>query len=432
MILMFKRQQFFFAFIFLFLMIWATAYWENRTFRHQFHYFKEIGLFFGAAGYLFLSLTFLLSSRLKILEKTVAPLDQLYHLHHQLGLWGFIFCCIHPFIVALKWIPYRLDKFFLFIFPFHKRLSVNLGSLSLLLMAILISITILKLLPYDKWKLTHRLMSIVFILATLHIVLARNFNFLTFPDLLLFIPMGLGLFGIIYKQIISYFMEYPLYEVVKTNIKNDNLIEISLKAKKQKLCFIPGQYAFFRFKSDHISNESHPFTLCGSPNDSILSILVKARGDFTKSLYQNLQLGDQVYLEGPYGQFDYTKFDVPQIWIAGGIGIVPFLAWIRLFNESYKKNSITLFYCIHRKADAAFAEEFLQISKKFPFFRFFLFCSEENNRLHIQKILDLEGTLKNKAIFMCGPKKLTKSFFKEFLTLGVERDQIHFEDFEFF
>ncbi len=40
-----------------------------------------------------------------------------------------------------------------------------------------------------------------------------------------------------------------------------------------------------------------------------------------------LRTGTRVQVEGPYGRFDFRKGGARQIWLAGGIGITPFLAW---------------------------------------------------------------------------------------------------------
>jgi predicted ferric reductase len=422
-----------FSLCFCFLWILSTA--EEWAYRGWFHRLKGLGSFFGVAGYLLLAASLFLASRYRRLEDWIGGLDQIYRWHHQLGIWGCIFTFIHPFILAVRWLPNYPNRFLLYIFPVHERLSINLGSVALLLLLALVAVTVFKMIPYDKWKITHKLMSFVFILATLHILLLeRRFSSSPLSYMLLFIPMGLGFFGIVYKHIISEFIiKYPLFEVVKTQALNDNIVEIYIKSITKSLSFIPGQYVFCRFESNGVTRESHPFTLCGSPHDPILSILVKVRGDFTRSLYRYLQPGDVVQLEGPYGRFDYMKAGSSQIWIAGGIGIVPFLAWARLFSQNRKQlNRIALFYCIHRKEDAVFAEEFHRISRSFPFFHFFLFCSEKNEHLSVKTIEQLEGRLAEKSILMCGPKRLTQRFTKEFMALGVRRENLIFEDFEFF
>lgn len=412
--------------VFLFLGAWAWLTSEEWAYEGGRHLLKGLGSAVGIAGYVLFSLSLFLSSRWKKLEDWIGGLDQVYHLHHRMGMWGFYLILAHPLILALRWLPQQLDRFFLFIFPIHHRLSVNLGSYAFWLMLFIIGITILKLLPYDKWKLTHKFMALVFVLASLHFLLSERRFDDTFPSLaLLFIPMGLGLFGIIYKQVLMpYFFHHPTYHVIRTKKINDNVIMITLKPEEQPLGFIPGQYAFFSF-GGKLSREQHPFTVCNAQESSI-SILAKVRGDFTRSLYSGVCPGDHAILEGPYGRFDYTRGSKDQVWIAGGIGIAPFLAWCQTLAKW--QGNIDLFYCFHREEDALFLEEFQRVQKEAVNFNYHTYCSEKKQRLTVEDIKDAG----KKDIFMCGPRRLTNPFVKHLERAGVKRSNIHFEDFEFF
>lgn len=419
----------------LFVVIWLTSTYESWFYGRWNHQLKGIGNILGVTGYTLFALSLFLSSRWKKLELWFGGLDKIYSIHHKVGVWAFIFILAHPFILALKWFPQRVDHFFLFFLPIHPRLSVNLGSLAFWLMVVIIGITILKLLPYDKWKITHKFMSFVFILASLHIILTtKKFSTALLPQLLLFLPMVIGLWGIIYKQVyISLFAHFPIFEVVNTQKLNDNVVEICFCSKEKKLNYIPGQYVFCSFEGKHLTKESHPFTLSGSPQGD-LSILVKARGDYTKILYEHIKEGYRARIEGPYGRFYFAKGRAQQIWISGGIGITPFIAWIRFLLQypHLQPHKISLFNCYHRKKDEIFTDIFEEAHNKLQEFHYFPFCSENKKHLDVPKIEYLCPKIKDKDVFMCGPKRLTRHFFEHLLSCGVKRENIHFEDFEFF
>jgi len=418
------------ALVSVFVVAWLWLVLEHRGHRQAFYAIKVVGSTFGVIGYVLFSLALFLASRMKVLENWIGGLDQIYRLHHRLGLWGFYFLLAHPLIQSIKWIPQNPKKFFLFIFPFHHSLSVNLGSFAFWLMVIIIVITILKLLPYDRWKLIHKLMALVFVLASLHFLLSRDRLSSGISSLvLLFIPMGLGLFGIIYKQVyMAFFFKSPVYVVTNTSKITDNVVLITLKPEGKPILFTRGQYAFFSFVGE-VSREQHPFTICHF-QDSSISILAKVRGDFTKALYNTVNAGMRARLEGPYGRFDYTRGGKDQIWIAGGVGIVPFLAWGETLATWPGK--VDLFYCIHRKADAVFLDKFDKMKEENINFAFRVFCTEENQRLSVKELQEIEGSLEKKEVFMCGPRRLTHPFVKELVRAGVNRGQIQFEDFEFF
>lgn len=388
----------------------------------------------GVAGYYLFAFSLLLSTRWKRLESWFGGLDQIYHLHRKLGIWGFCFICLHPWAEALKWLPEHIEKFIFFILPIHGRLSVNLGSYAYWLMLLILGITFSRLLPYNKWKILHKFMSLVFLLASLHIILSEKRVGSEFAQSMLYLPMGIGLLGIFYKQIYTpLFAKHSSFVVTSVKTINDNIIEVILSPKEEPLRFIPGQYGFFSFYGPSISTESHPFTLIESVEGPTISLLVKARGDYTINLYKNIKKGDIGIFEGPFGRLNYNQAGISQIWIAGGIGVVPFLAWIRAMKKTPLQGvNIDFYYCIHREVDAVFYREFEEFSMRYPDFRIFLYCSEKGNRLDIHKIIESSGNISNRQVFMCGPLKLTGNFKEQFQAYGISKDNIFVEDFEFF
>src|SRR5690606_1895637 len=89
-----------------------------------------------------------------------------------------------------------------------------------------------------------------------------------------------------------------------------------------------GQFAFVTF--DRIEG-AHPFTIASADRENgTVTFLIKSLGDFTRNLSQKISVGQTVNIEGPYGCFNFDRRNRKshQIWIAGGIGITPFLAWL--------------------------------------------------------------------------------------------------------
>ncbi len=117
----------------------------------------------------------------------------------------------------------------------------------------------------------------------------------------------------------------------------------------------PGQFAFVTFDD---KEGAHPFTIASADHgDRVISFQIKALGDYTRSLATRLQPGQTVRVEGPYGRFDIARCNprARQIWIAGGIGVTPFLAWL----ESLQANpdsapAADLHYCTRDQATDAF------------------------------------------------------------------------------
>ncbi len=136
-------------------------------------------------------------------------------LHHSIGKAAFVLLLIHPVMLALRWLLENSNKALWYIFPVHRRLEVNFGSWALWGLVLLMLITLFIKLPYDKWKITHKLTGVFFLLSVLHIFLLDDFiaqnRAHTFYLALL---SGLALLAILYSTIFFGWMVKMVYHIL--------------------------------------------------------------------------------------------------------------------------------------------------------------------------------------------------------------------------
>lgn len=211
---------------------------------------------------------------------------------------------------------------------------------------------------------------------------------------------------------------------------NDKIMKVSLSPERDRVPFIPGQFCFFSFRDASLSREAHPYTICSAPEQDPITITVKALGDYTNQLYKELRPGVPALLEGPYGRFDYRKHAYPQIWIAGGVGIAPFISWANTLQNSDASAEFRadLYYCVNSQADAVHLHIFEKLEQKLPGFSVYLNCANTQGFL---KAGDISG-IHHKNIFICGPKEMRQALLKEFSERHVSGNSVFFEDFDFF
>jgi predicted ferric reductase len=178
-------------------------------------------------------------------------------------------------------------------------------------------------------------------------------------------------------------------------------------------------------------NESHPFTISSAPHEDVLRVSVKASGDFTRSLFTHLQPGMDAVVEGAYGMFDYKTGGQRQIWIAGGIGLTPFLSFIRDMDGNLN-HDVDLYYTVRHKEEALFVDEIESAAKKNPRLKPHVRYSSTDGSLTIEEIIkNAGGSVKDHHVYMCGPLPMVQAFEKKFLEQGVPAGNIHFEEFNF-
>src|SRR5262249_60467021 len=99
---------------------------------------------------------------------------------------------------------------------------------------------------------------------------------------------------------------------------------------------------------------SHPFSIVSAPFQSELAIATRMRDSAFKRALKSLPIGASLKLEGPFGSFalhgDQAR---PAVFIAGGIGITPFMSILRQAAQDRVPPPLLLLYSHRRPGDAA-------------------------------------------------------------------------------
>ena len=193
--------------------------------------------------------------------------------------------------------------------------------------------------------------------------------------------------------------------------------------------FTPGQFVFVEIDAPGL-REVHPFSISSGAREGRLRFIVKALGDYTRRLRDHAHLrGASVRVEGPYGRFDPLGGLDRQVWIAGGIGITPFLSVMRTLDPEHGK-TIRLYYCVREAKEAVFWDELTQraILGGVSLHRI---ETETGARFGVERLVaDLGDELTRWDYYLCGPQQMTGAISKGLRRRDVPARRIHNEAFE--
>lgn len=391
----------------------------------------NIGRISGLLGMVMFSQSIILSTRVKWMEKFFGGMDKIYTSHHLIGGMSFILLLIHPLTLALSYLP-DIKGAANFLIPQPSNWPVYFGISSLMFMMAFLVVTFFVKLPYQLWKQTHKFLGVAFFIGGIHSFFIPS-DISSYPPLYIFmaIIVGIGLICWIYRSVLGAVMVKKFrYEIIKTEKLNNSVMSVTMKPAGSPLKYNPGQFVYVSFEDQDLTKEYHPFSLVSAPKDENIRVMVKYLGDFTKSL-DKLTEGTGAKVEGAYGQFyKIVKPEFPQIWIAGGIGIAPFLGIAKSFDLR-DNTKVDLYYCAAKENDLVALNEFNMIAEANPNFRIFPFVSEKYGRMDSGLVEKLSGQLENKEIFLCGPGPMMKGFKKQFESVGIKPELIHSEEFSF-
>lgn len=201
------------------------------------------------------------------------------------------------------------------------------------------------------------------------------------------------------------------------------ITDIWMRPVGQALNRYAGQFAFVQFNSKAVDSEPHPFTIAAGSSEERLRFCIKNLGDYTEAL-QNLKVGDLATVEGPYGYFSFTKIlSRKQVWVAGGIGITPFLAMAYSIPSDLV---VTLYYCVTNPQEAVFLKELQAIAQAKKGFTVVPHYSDTQGFITAKRLIES----KPQDYLLCGPAGMMNSLKAALLKTGTQPTTIHYEEFQ--
>lgn len=374
------------------------------------------------------SFSFILASRTMMIEEAFGGLDRAYRFHHKAGVWSFNLLLVH---LAAILISYGLLTSSIAADIFGN-LAYLMGLIAFVLMAVIIITIIYSKIKYRNFTLIQKFFAIPYGFGIYHILIVNS-------DISRYAPLRLFMFALValgglawaYREFLyARLAPQASYLIKSIEDKKADITEITLapKDKGRALKFKPGQFAYFSFRSRKISSEQHPFSFASAPGNDELVFAAKRLGDFTLTL-KDAAPGDEVVAYGPYGKFfDGFDADADNIFIAGGIGITPFLSELR--RDARRKNTM-LFYSTRSEDDCAYGDELFALSSHPSSFRYHFHDSNRRGYLTTDIIEKRAGGLAGKTLYLCGPATMIRSIAQGLASRQVPAEKIVFEEFSY-
>ncbi len=406
----------------------------------------------GLVGLVLYALNLVYATRLRLLERLFGGLNRVFIAHHIVGGLALIFLCFHPAMLVLQELRGSAQDAALLLVPnglapitalfktsadahasVLQQWAVFFGIIAFWGLVVLLIVTLFIKLPYKIWLFTHKFLGAFFFIAGLHVFFVRSDTSTTGPLRWYVLGMvAVGLMAFVYKTLLGSILIKRYTYTVNSVVTINDVVSISLQPISLPLRYKPGQFIFIRFVNGSnrgISSEWHPFSIASSPTSGGMTIVVKALGDYTKSLLR-LEQGMYAEIEGAYGKFTYTNYkSKKQIWIAGGIGITPFLSMAEALPHT-TDYEIDLYYSVKTESELIGIDTLTQlVNMPGCKLRVIPYDTSKYGFLDVTAVKKLSGDIADREIFLCGPPMMMKSLRKQFRSAGVPNNLIHSEEF---
>jgi predicted ferric reductase/mono/diheme cytochrome c family protein len=436
------------------LLLWARAAPLHDRFNGSFASLTSLAVLFALAGTSAFALNLVLAARLRPIEALFGGLDRMYKAHRVNGQVAVALLLAHVVFILASRATVSADAALDLLGP-AAGWTIFAGVVAFGAMTVAIVMTLFVRLGHELFVYVQRSFGFIFLAATYHVFTtdgAKHDSTALTVYMATVATLGIGAFA--YRSVLgNLLVRRHAYRVTAVNRLDEFVTEIVMVPLRRPLVFEPGQFVFVNFRSivlgeqfrpfdlsierqifsiraGEISNQFHPFSITAAPGDPTLTITVKAVGDYTRAL-RRLEPGAEAVVEGPYGSFSHRN--VPnrnQIWIAGGIGVTPFLSMARSLRYA-NEPAVDFYYCVENAEEAHFLEELRALADRREDFRVFLLARDEVGFLTAERVASQSGDPASRDVLICGPPAMIDSLRAQLKAHGVPDRQFHAEEFGF-
>lgn len=423
--------------------------------------------FTGTVATITMAFAIILAARFTFINKIFGGLDKAYIAHRRISEASFVFIIIHfsfflkddiakkienwgkvlapkarkeSFLLDQATDFYNmfgisaftdLEKFHQFAVSTYRAGQEFIIQATVILIAVVI-IAMMKRFSYYTFRITHKLIPLAFLFIAFHAI-TRPFRY----DWLVTIPGFLYSLILIPSAIVAFMILFGLHEIgkrYKTTVKNikyhekEKLTEVELELTKGSFNFIPGQFVFISFNS---LAEPHPFSIANYDKDKkVLKFYIKKLGDYTEMLSDIVKVGDTATIVGPFGGFDFNedKIDHNQIWIAGGIGVTPFISRLEYLANSKNNDNRRTVFILSYIGDLFLKNHIEELCKKANV-EFHYNDTKVDGKLSFDKISNMCPEIKDSSIWFCGPKPFLNMIQDGVKNNNYDITNIHYDNF---
>ena len=209
----------------------------------------------------------------------------------------------------------------------------------------------------------------------------------------------------------------------------------------EQVNFRPGQYFFITIPNmpyaDDRGNRRH-FSIVNSPNEKgIISMATRWRKTSGfKTALRDMPLGTEVEIGRITGDFVLPEdASRPLVFIAGGIGITPFISMLRYVKETGSGHRITLLCSNRSRETTAFLDELQEMARTIEALKLVLTMSDdptwpgEKRTIDAQFIKDHVPDSQPRLFMIAGPPGMDEAMGTVLTQVGVDRTNIKVERF---
>jgi Na+-transporting NADH:ubiquinone oxidoreductase subunit F len=252
------------------------------------------------------------------------------------------------------------------------------------------------------------------------------------------------------KNDVSIMIPEELFSVRQFQTKVESIRDLTHDIKEVRLKLIEpaniemkaGQFIQFQVPAYELTDEPvyRAYSMASVPSDTThieLEIRLVPNGICTTYVHKHLKEGDEVMVNGPYGEFFLRDTERPIICIAGGSGMAPLKSILLDMAEKKSSRKVRYFFGARALRDLFLLDEMKALEDEMENFKFIPALSdplpEDNWKGEVGLITDVVKRLTEDAseseAYLCGSPGMIDACVKVLQELGMPEARIYYDKF---
>lgn len=212
--------------------------------------------------------------------------------------------------------------------------------------------------------------------------------------------------------------------------------------KPAGFAFKPGQAIDLVIDAPELAEDAkrHAFSIVSAPHEINLTIATRMRDSAYKRALADLHEGAAVDIDGPFGSMTLHKdASRPACFIAGGIGITPFMSMLRHARKVHSPHRLVLIYSNRLLKDAAFLAELEEMARLNDHFRLIATMTDvdasasewsgEHRRIDAAFLSSILEDLPSAIHYVTGPPAMVAAMRAALSEAGIDEEDVRSEEF---
>ena len=217
-------------------------------------------------------------------------------------------------------------------------------------------------------------------------------------------------------------------------------LEFELPGEK-RFGFVSGQWLSFKQVKHDGEEITRAYSIASPPgeNSRFALCLNRVQDGFMSNFLCDMEAGDEIACQGPFGDFILRPPMRDTIFIATGTGVAPFrsmLRWLLADESRHQAKQLWLLFGNRYEKDIYYHEEFLDLASRHSNFHYLPTLSSGGEGWqglcgYVQEhVPEIAQNISDARAYICGLDKMVKANRELLTSMGWDRKSIHYEKYD--